>query len=97
MMLLSVLSSEMNYRETVSIGSKARKGKDYYGTIKHLFYFIRKSSVFKSLQLSCSEITQVIKKCQTSIGLSKILTCYLIQLYSLKRWICYRCLLKKLF
>ena len=46
MMLLSVLSSEMNNRETVSIGSKARKGKDYYGTIKHLFLLYKKILCF---------------------------------------------------
>ena len=61
-MLLSVRSSEMNNQETISIGSKTRKGKDYYGTIKHLFYFIRKFAGFKSMQLSCRKITQLIKK-----------------------------------
>ena len=46
----------------------------------------RKAADFKSLPLSCKEVTLVILKCQMSVSLSKLLlTCYPIQVYSLKR------------
>ena len=44
----------------------------------------RKAADFRSLSLSCKEVAQVILKCQMSVSLSKISTCYLIQLYSLR-------------
>ena len=45
---------------------------------------IRQAVDVRSLPLSCKEIAQVMLKCQISISLNKILTCYLIQVYTLK-------------
>ena len=56
----------------------------------------RQAADFGSLPLSCKEIAEVMWKCQMSFSLSKILTCYLVQVYTLKWWTyCYR--FKKLF
>ena len=44
----------------------------------------RQAADIRSLPLNCKEIAQVILKCQLSVSLSKILTCYLIQVYTLK-------------
>lgn len=46
---------------------------------------LRKAGGFKSLRLSSNEMTQMAEKCQISLGLGKISTCSLIQLYLLKR------------
>ena len=57
----------------------------------------RGATYFKSLRPRCREITHAIQNCQATFSLRKILTCYFFQLYFLKRWIYYRCILLKLF
>ena len=60
-----------------------------YSTFRGLFdgflNTTKKAIGFKSLRLTCLDITQVIEKCEISTNVSKTSTCYLIQSYLLIR------------